>query len=69
MKNQQKSHRSLLLILKNEVIIVDDVANVRTKYKTCKEMKQEFNNKAFKTEEKILQCHYLLYVTIIQPIS
>ena len=32
--------------IKNEVVLGDDVANVRTKYKICKEMKQEFNNKS-----------------------
>ena len=32
--------------IENDVVLGDDVANVRTKYKICKEMKQEFNNKS-----------------------
>ena len=38
--------------IKNEIVLGDDVANVRTKYKTCKDMKQKFNNKFLKMEEK-----------------
>ena len=39
-KSIEKSSTSTIDI-KNEVVLGDDVANVRTKYKTCKEIKQE----------------------------